>query len=228
MGFEPKKSTSDATSVKGQMATPVTHVSQATTARPLEEQVQPKQEVKIESVPKDQVEFYQLSEDDILLDASIVAKPLMMNESYKIKVRDPGLYAYYWGEFKAKQGLRFSQLKAMGFVPASPDEILEHQASVQDGKLVLGDVMLLKMPKQKYMAHLKNNMMKSMDMMNPQKAMNAAKARAGTLVTGARGMPSMGKHKGEIFIPEGGDVRDLPVSANSAVEQRVYEEVTRD
>lgn len=222
MPFSDKKTTGDATSVRGQMTTPITHVSQPTTSQDLSEQVQG---VKIDSVPKDQVEFYQLSEDDILLDASIIAKPLKMNESYKIKVRDPGLYAYYWGEYRAKNGLRFAQLKAMGFVPASPDEIIEHQAEVVDGKLVLGDVMLMKMPKNRYAAHIKSNLMKSMDMMNPQKAMEVAKSKAGTLITGAKGMPSMMKHKGEVFIVEG---KDVPVQAQSGVEQKVYETVTQD
>jgi hypothetical protein len=149
------------------MNSPITQVSQPSAATDLSEQVQA-QETKIESVPKDQIEFYQLNEDDILLDASIEAKPLFMNESYKIKVRDPGLYAYYWGEFKAKSGLRFAQLRAMGFTPASPDEIIEHQAEIVDGKLVLGDVMLLRMPKNKYVSHIKNNLMKSNAMLKRQ------------------------------------------------------------
>lgn len=236
----PFKSTNDAGTVKGQMNSPVTQVSQPSAAVDLSEQLQSSSteqvtqvkttvvqndEVKIESVPKEQVEFYQLNEDEILLDASIEAKPLAMNESYKIKVRDPGLYAYYWGEFKAKNGLRFAQLMAMGFSPASPSELIEHQAQVIDGKLILGDVMLMKMPKNRYMAHIKNNLLKSNAMLKPQSAMETAKARAGTLVTGSRGMPSLDRHKGEFFIPNSADVRDVPVNPQSAVEQKVYETI---
>lgn len=216
------KSVGDASSVRGQMSTPVTTVSQPTIARPLEEQVQ---DTRIRSVKKSEADFYELSEDDILLDASIVAKPLMMNESYKIKVRDGAEYAYRWIEYRASNGLRFSQMKALGFFPADPNMVVEHQAELKEGKLYLGDTILMKMPKNLYAAHLKNNMMKSMAMMNPQKAMAAAKSRAGTITTGARGMPNMSQHKGEFFIAEGADV---PVQAETAIDSKVYETITRD
>lgn len=225
MGFE-KKTTGDATSVRGQMNTPITTVSQPTGTQTLGEQVQ--------SVPLSQVEdrFYEISEDEILLEESLIAKPIFINEAYKIKPKDKH-YAFRWVEYQAKGGLRYQQMKAMGFTNASEDDLLPaeqggHQAQVDGGKLMLGDVILMKIPRNKYLAHLKYNMQKSSDMLVPQKIHEQAKRTMGTLVTGARGMPSMQKHKGEVFIPAGDEVRDVGVQAtNSAVEQKVFEVVER-
>lgn len=219
MGFQ--KTTNDASTIKGQMNTPVTQVSQPTAHEPLRDQVQ--------SVPKSQVEgsFYQLNDDEILLDESIIAKPIFTNEAYKIKPKD-GHYAFRWVEYQAKGGLRYQQMKAMGFQNACEEDLLPaeqggHQAQVDGGKLMLGDVILMKIPKNKYLAHLKYNMQKSSDMLVPQKIHEIAKARMGSIITGNRGMPNMMQHKGEVFIAEG---KDLPVQASTAIEQKVFQELT--
>lgn len=219
------KSISDATTVRGQMSTPVTSVSQPSAHEPLADQVQ--------SVAKSDIEdrFYELSEDEILLDETVIAKPIFINEAYKIKAKDKH-YAFRWVEYQAKGGLRYQQMKAMGFTNASEDDLLPqsqggHQAQVEGGKLMLGDCILMKMPRNKYLAHLKYNMQKSSDMLVPQKIHEAAKGRMGSLITGSRGMPSMDRHKGEVFIPRAEDVRDVPISTGSAVEQKVFEVVER-
>lgn len=226
-----KQSTGSATTVRGQMNTPVTSVSQPTTSEPLADQVQ----AKVESVPLSELQdrFYEISEDEILLDETIIAKPIFINEAYKIKPKDKH-YAFLWGHFgRDGNSLRYSQLKAMGFQNASEDDLLPkeqggHQATVDGGKLLIGDVILMKMQRNKYLAHLKHNMQKSSDMLTPQKIHEVAKGRMGTIVTGSRGMPSLDKHKGEVFIPSQADIRDVPVTPQSAVEQKVYEVVTRD
>ena len=221
----PIKSTNDATTVKGQMNTPVNSVSQPTSHEPLKDQVQ--------SVAKSEIEdrFYELSEDEILLDETVIAKPIFINEAYKIKAKDKH-YAFRWVEYQAKGGLRYQQIKAMGFSNASEDDLLPqdqggHQAQVDGGKLMLGDCILMKMPRNKYLAHLKYNMQKSSDMLVPQKIHEAAKGRMGSLITGNHGMPTMDRHKGDVFIPKGDDIRDVPVGSNSAIEQKVFEVVER-
>lgn len=224
----PIKSTGDATTVKGQMNTPVTSVSQPSAHQPLADQVQ--------SVPKSELEdrFYELREDEILLDETIIAKPIFINEAYKIKPKDKH-YAFLWGHYGRSDSAgsaRYSQLKAMGFQNASEDDLLPkeqggHQAQVDGGKLMLGDVILMKMQRNRYLAHLKHNMQKSSDMLVPQKIHEVAKGRMGSLITGNRGMPSMDRQKGEVFIPKGEDVRDVPINTGSAVEQKVFEVVER-
>lgn len=222
------KTTHDATTVKGQMNTPVTSVSQPSAHEPLADQVQ--------SVPKSELEdrFYELREDEILLDETIIAKPIFINEAYKIKPKDKH-YAFLWGHYGRSDragSARYSQLKAMGFQNASEDDLLPkeqggHQAQVDGGKLMLGDVILMKMQRNRYLAHLKHNMQKSSDMLVPQKIHKAAAGRMGSLITGSRGMPSMERHKGEVFIPDGEDVRNLKIDSGSAVEQKVFEVVER-
>ena|ERR1700747_1069164 len=222
----PIKPTNDATTVKGQLNTPVTSVSQPSAHQPLSEQVQ--------SVPKSELEdkFYELSEDEILLDETIIAKPIFINEAYKIKPKDRH-YAFYWGNYgRNGSTARYSQLLAMGFQNASEDDLLPkdqggHQAQVDGGKLILGDCILMKMPRNKYLSHLKHNMQKSSDMLVPQKIHEKAAGRMGSLITGNRGMPSMDRHKGEVFIPSGEDVRNVPINPGGAVEQKVFEVVER-
>jgi hypothetical protein len=222
-----KKTVNDAMSVKGQLNTPVTKASQPTASEELSDQVQ--------SVPLSEIEgsFFSISEDEILLTESIIAKPLYINDAYKIKSKDKH-YAYYWGNWKAGGGLRYNQLIAMGFSNASEEDLLPkeqggHQAQIDGGKLILGDVILMKMPRNKYLAHLKYNMQKSSSMLIPQKIHEQAKRIAGSIVTSGHGMPSMDRHKGDVFIPSSGEVRDTPVgSTGSAIEQRVFETVTRE
>lgn len=224
MPFE-KKHVGDMSTSRGQSDIPITKASQSTAAEPLANQVQ--------SIPKNEIEgrFYEISEDELLLDASVEARPLFTNEAYKIKPKDKH-YCFLWGNFKAGQGLRYNQLIAMGFQNASEDDLLPkeqggHQAQVDGGKLILGDVMLVKMQRNKYLSHVKYNLLKSNGMLTPQKIHEQAKSMAGSITTGNHGMPTMDKHKGEFFISSSGEVRDVAV-ATSSVEQRVFETVTRE
>lgn len=219
----PFKTTNDANTVHGQMNTPVTKVSQPTGTEELHDQVQ--------SLPKSQVEgqFYQLDEDEILLDESIIAKPIFINEAYKIKPKDAH-YAFRWVEYQAKGGLRYQQMKALGFQNACEDDLLPqssggHQAQVDGGKLMLGDTILMKIPKHIYLAHLKANMLQSSAMLKPQSIHEEAKRRMGSIVTGSHGMPKMEVHKGEVFIPNQADVRDVVVTP-SRIEQQVFQELS--
>lgn len=95
----------------------------------------------------------------------IVAKPLRAPNFISLKAKNPNL-SLYWGNRavgEKESGLRFDQLIAMGFVPAKPEDVVTLQGlpcppSIQrDGKILYGDLILLKIPRADYLGALKWN-----------------------------------------------------------------------
>ena len=183
--------------VQGQMNAPVTGVSQPSANTPLEQQVKT-QSVKVESVDKDQLEFYEFNEDEILRDISIVARPLFTNDSYRIVPVDKH-YAFRWVEYKYGEGSFYNKAIALGFENAKPEDLKKHQATVKDGKIYLGDVILMKIPRDIYAAQIKHNLYKSNQMVSHDGAMKAARAKADNILLPTGGRPNINQHKAEFF-----------------------------
>lgn len=97
--------------------------------------------------------------------ADIEAKPLRAPNFISLKHKNPNM-SLFWGNRavgEKESGLRYDQLIAMGFVPARPDEITQLNGqpvppSLQrDGRVMYGDLILLKLPKVDYVGALKWN-----------------------------------------------------------------------
>lgn len=95
----------------------------------------------------------------------IEAKPLRAPNFISLKPRNPTL-CLYWGNRavgEKESGLRYDQLIAMGFAPAQPMDVVTLQnqpcpPSIQrDGRIMYGDLILLKIPRVDYIGALKWN-----------------------------------------------------------------------
>ncbi len=99
----------------------------------------------------------------------IIAKPLRAPNFINLKPKNPNL-CLYWGNRSVgekESGMRYDQLIAMGFQPARPDEVLGLSVKsepiplpaslVRDGRIMYGDLILLKIPRSDYIGALKWN-----------------------------------------------------------------------
>ena len=87
----------------------------------------------------------------------IVAKPLVQPNFIGMRPKNANLQ-FYWGNRSAGGGLRLEELLAKGFVLAKPEDINGcPEGFVKDGKVVYGDLILLKMDKATYLGALRHN-----------------------------------------------------------------------
>ena len=96
------------------------------------------------------------------LDEAIIARPLQLPDSDNIHLKDKS-FEPRWVNFSVgekESPLRFHQMKAAGFTVVKPDEVEGGIASSYetiDGKIVNGDVVLMKVKKEVYHGALKWN-----------------------------------------------------------------------
>jgi hypothetical protein len=95
----------------------------------------------------------------------IEAKPLRQPNFIALKPKNPNM-SLYWGNRavgEKESGLRYDQLIAMGFVPAQPLDVLTNlgqecpKSLCRDGRIMYGDLILLKIPRADYVGALKWN-----------------------------------------------------------------------
>jgi hypothetical protein len=95
----------------------------------------------------------------------IEAKPLRAPNFINLKAKNPNL-SLFWGNRavgEKESGLRYDQLIAMGFVPATPTDVLTLEGKTcppsicKDGRIMYGDLILLKIPRADYVGALKWN-----------------------------------------------------------------------
>lgn len=99
----------------------------------------------------------------ILLDKSIVAKPLGAPELGSIHVKDLG-YQYRWVNHKAKGGLLYQMRRSQGWSNATLDDVdvLSGDVSSSHGEITAFDVCLMKIQKDRYAQAMKANMEKAL------------------------------------------------------------------
>ena len=100
----------------------------------------------------------------ILLDGKIKAEPLMHPEVASIHVKNRAFY-YYFVNALSNSGQRYSLFKSMGFVNATSEDvdILVGDTTGNDKEIRAGDVILMKLPFERWAAHVKFNMQKAID-----------------------------------------------------------------
>lgn len=99
----------------------------------------------------------------ILFDKSIVARPLGTPQVGDIKIKNLE-YQYRWCNRHAKGGLMYQMRRAQGWTNATTDdaEVLSGDATVTNGEITAFDVILMKIPKERYAEAMKFNMEKAM------------------------------------------------------------------
>jgi hypothetical protein len=98
-------------------------------------------------------------EQAILLDKSIVARPLMAPEVSSIHVKNTE-YAYRWVNHDGMKGQFYQKRKSQGFTNATTDDVdvLGGDATATNGEIRAGDLILMKIRQDIYDAALKHNM----------------------------------------------------------------------
>ena len=98
----------------------------------------------------------------ILLNKSIVARPLMVPEVCSIRVKNTE-YRYRWVNRDGQGGRIYTQRKTQGFINATNEdvEIMGGDASSKDGEIRAGDLILMKIRADLYDAAMKWNMQKA-------------------------------------------------------------------
>lgn len=90
----------------------------------------------------------------------IVAKPLRSPNFINLKPKNPNM-SLYWGNRavgEKESAMRYDELIAKGFQPASPADVIDAPPSlVRDGRIMYGDLILLKMPRADYVGQQKWN-----------------------------------------------------------------------
>src|SRR5436309_497432 len=99
------------------------------------------------------------AEAAILLDKSIVARPLSAPEVASIHVKNVEYY-YRWVNRLHSNGRVYMERKAMGFVNATTDDVdvLVGDTVSSDQEIRCGDVVLMKIPFDQWASHVKRNM----------------------------------------------------------------------
>lgn len=95
----------------------------------------------------------------ILLDKSIVARPLSAPEVASIHVKNTEFY-YRWVNRLHSNGRVYMERKAMGFVNATAEDVdvLVGDTVSTDSEIRCGDVILMKIPFHLWASHVKRNM----------------------------------------------------------------------
>lgn len=103
----------------------------------------------------------------ILFDSAIEAKPLVTPEVASIHVKNRAYY-YRWVNCLSNNGQVYSQRKNMGFVNATSEDvdILCGDTTGNDKEIRAGDLILMKLPYERWAAHVKFNMLKAQQLAN--------------------------------------------------------------
>lgn len=95
----------------------------------------------------------------------IVAKPLRAPNFLNLKPRNPNMCLFFGNRAvgEKESGMRYDQLIAMGFAPAEPKDVITFKGDpcppslCRDGRIMYGDLILLKIPRVDYVGALKWN-----------------------------------------------------------------------
>lgn len=149
------------------------------------------------------------------LDEAIIARPLVLPDFANVKAISPEV-SLRWIEFKAQDGMRFSQAQAQGWQVATATDIVDGAKSPykQDGgsKLINGDLILMKMSRPKYLGALKYKHQIAAALNDPSilKTVSAQKATQALANAGAARKDVQGKIT--VFTPGAADLTNTPLS----------------
>jgi len=113
-------------------------------------------------------------EAQMLLDKSIVAKRIGAPASEEIKIiKTEFRYRWVRDDRKAgKGGQNYAKMRSMGFSNATNQDVEPLAVELTDAKdeIIYGDLILMKMPRERYDAHIKANMLEAIRLQNSRGA----------------------------------------------------------
>lgn len=151
----------------------------------------------------DAIDWSKIKDDDIFHDA-IVAIDLKLPSYLDVKPKDPSvMFRWVNRKFNGEGGNRYEQMRSMGFRNTEPDDCATkfdpNRINTQDGGILCGDLILMKIPKILLLGMYRANYNKSNKMFNStnvnNEARNVAKQefRTATSNEGVRGSAYAGK-----------------------------------
>jgi len=142
------------------------------------------------------------------LDEDIKAIPLVAPDFTNPEFKSPDIIGR-WIEFKARDGLRYQQALAQGYVPVTLQDLkdpnsLKVYCREAGTKYINGDVILMKIDRRRYLGALRHRFLQSAALSDPAVAQAVAKASAGGQLQQAGAGTKM-----SAFAPNAADLKDV-------------------
>lgn len=142
----------------------------------------------VSSKTLDEINIEDITEADIMYMPAIVAKSLGQNHNLEPKILRKE-YAYRWVNRLSDNGGRYTNCLHQGFVNATVKDVqILNESMVKDGHIIVGDLILMKMPKLQYFQHIKKNAVQAEASVSP-KALKAVGTQEGNKAIGSVGAP---------------------------------------
>lgn len=140
-------------------------------------------------------------------DDNIVAKPLQQPDFVNLKPRNPNI-AFRWVNRAAGGGQRLDQMTAMGFALAVPTDVVNLPPSLfRDGRIINGDLVLMKIDRKAYQGALKYNQQRALAQAGSQKTNLEVGKKNLRETVGA--MPPELQRKIAVFVPSQAETEAL-------------------
>lgn len=141
------------------------------------------------------------------LDGNIIARSLATPDFINVKSKGNNL-AFRWINYKAGDGLRYSQAVAQGWKNATPTDCTIAGEGIpavyqRDGKIINGDLLLMKHDRATYLGALKNKHEQALHLAGHGGYQQEAARRVGQEIGG---VPKHAAGKINVFQPEGTDL----------------------
>jgi len=158
-----------------------------------------------------------LKESDILTSDMIVALDLQLPNFLDVRPKDP-IYVLYWGnrKYDGEDGNRLEKLKSIGFVNACTEDIdspLSDRMNIDNGAIVSGDLILLKINKAILWGIYKANLQKANRIHTKKnvhrEALEAGKKELRSQLRSAGVSPSLYEGKLGMYIPDEKELGEL-------------------
>lgn len=155
------------------------------------------------SAPADsQVAQGKIEEQRIANDADIIARPLVSPDFTNIKPANPAMMLRLVNRL-ALGGQRFEEARIQGFVVCKASDIKEvpNTMTVKDGNVIYGDVIVMMMPRDKYIGAIKYNEARARKLVERQAVQGAAHEQLQTALNEVPGSRA-NKAKIKLYQPE--------------------------
>jgi hypothetical protein len=131
----------------------------------------------------------------------IQARPLQLPDFVNIKSKNPAMSFRWVNRAVGVQGStqRLDEMVYAGFIPVKPEEACMPNGQpimanlIKDGKIIRGDLILMKIPREQYEGALKYNWERSIARMHPDRQLQTGKKQLANEVTKAGVPPSVAR-----------------------------------
>lgn len=163
--------------------------------------------IDIKTIDKDSLQLSKNIDVNDIFNEAVIARPLSFGNALDFKVKRHE-YAYRWFNRYGQNGARYTWAKANGFVNADSNDVeVVNEDAIKDGHIMVGDLILMKMPKLEYMGKMRYNHERSEQLINAKKLAESERAKVEALPEIRRsGTDKQGKPKVGIYIPPIGEI----------------------